>query len=221
MVLVLFNGRPLTINWAQDHIQAIVEAWFPGSEAGHSISDVLFGDYNPSGKLSVTFPRSVGQIPIFYNHLNTGRPATPENKMMKYVSRYLDIDNSPLYPFGYGLSYTSFSYSAIDLSAKEIKTDGSITATVEVSNTGKMDGEEVVQLYIEKASSPIARPMQLKGFKKVSIPAGKSEKVSFDIGTEELSLYDINMRKIVETGSYNIYIGTSSVDYQKENLTVK
>ncbi|HBM14754.1 MAG TPA: beta-glucosidase BglX [Lentisphaeria bacterium] len=221
VVVVLLNGRPLTINWAQDHVQAIVEAWFPGSEAGHSIADVLFGDYNPSGKLPVTFPRSVGQIPIFYSHLNTGRPATAETKMLKYVSRYLDIDNSPLYPFGYGLSYTTFSYSPIELSASEIQPNDSATATVEVANTGEINGEEVVQLYIEKADSPIARPMQLKGFRKVEISAGNSVDVVFHIGPEELALYDIDMKKTVEKGIYNIYIGTSSVTYQKESITVK
>lgn len=244
VVLVLFNGRPLTLLWEDRNIPAILEVWYPGSEAGNAIADVLFGKYNPSGKLPVTFPKSVGQIPIFYSCLNTGRPAGAEsstqqgiaryldpintmNAVMlggsaaKYVSRYLDTDNAPLYPFGYGLSYTKFLYSPIELSTKEISANGSLSAFVNVTNTGSVDGEEIVQLYIHKTVSPIARPALLKGFKKVEIPAGKTVKVPFEIGTEELALYDVNMNKIVETGTYDICIGTNSADYQKESLTVK
>ncbi len=245
VVLVLFNGRPLTLLWEDRNIPAILEVWYPGSEAGNAIADVLFGKYNPSGKLPVTFPKSVGQIPIFYSYLNTGRPAAVENStqvsvskllnpinMMnavmlggpsaKYVSRYLDIDNAPLYPFGYGLSYTKFSYSPIELSTKEIPAGGSVTASVDVTNIGKVDGEEVVQLYVNKPVSPIARPVELlKGFKKVAIEAGKTVKVTFNIGTEELSLYGIDMKEVVETGDYNIYIGSNSVDHQSASVTVK
>lgn len=245
VVLVLFNGRPLTLAWEDRNIPAILEVWYPGSEAGNAIADILFGKYNPSGKLPVTFPKSVGQIPIFYSYLNTGRPAGTESatqqsvsKYMdpintinavllggaasKYVSRYIDIDNAPLYPFGYGLSYTKFSYSPIELSAKEISINGNVTASIKITNAGSMDGEEVVQLYINKPVSPIARPVkQLKAFKKVFIEAGKTIKVSFDIGSEELSLYDMEMNKVVETGTYNILIGTNSVEYQSSSLIVK
>lgn len=221
VVLVMFNGRPLTIDWEQKYIQGILEVWFPGTEAGHSIADILFGDYNPSGKLPVTFPQSVGQIPIFYSSLNTGRPSTPATMIQKYVSRYLDIGNEPLYPFGFGLSYTNFSYSPVKLSSSEISAKDSLTASVDVTNAGKVDGEEVVQLYIHKSVSPISRPVLLKGFKKVSIEAGKTLTVSFDIGPVELSLYNIDMKEVVETGDYEISIGTSSADYKTSTLTVK
>jgi len=245
VVLVLFNGRPLTLVWEDRNIPAILEVWYPGSEAGNAIADVMFGKYNPSGKLPVTFPKSVGQIPIFYSYLNTGRPAGIENftqqsvsKYMnpintmnavalggptsKYVSRYLDIDNAPLYPFGYGLSYTKFSYSPVELSAKEIPANGSVTASVNVTNAGSIDGEEVVQLYINKPVSPIARPVkQLKAFKKVLIKSGETVNVTFTLGSKDLALLDKDMNWTVESGDYNLYIGTNSIEYQSGSLTVK
>lgn len=221
IVLVLMNGRPLDLSWENKHIPVILETWFPGTEGGNAIADILFGKHNPSAKLPITFPKSLGQVPIFYNHLICGRPATPETVNQKYVSKYLDIDNAPLYPFGYGLTYTTFAYSPISLSKKKINVGDSLTASVEVKNTGKVDGEEVVQLYIRDVIASVARPvMELKDFKKVSIKSGDSVKVSFTITSDSLKFYNKEMKEVVEPGTFEVFIGTNSRDYQKESFKV-
>lgn len=209
IVAVLMNGRPLTINWLDENIPSILETWFLGTQAGHAIADVLFGDYNPSGKLPVTFPKSVGQIPIFYNNKNTGRPMSDQ----KYTSKYLDISNEPLYPFGYGLSYTSFSYSNLKLGKPVYKMDENIDVTVTVTNSGKVAGEEVVQLYIRDLVGSVTRPVkELKGFKKIQLEAGKSQQVKFTLTKSDLAFYTRNMDFKAEPGDFKVFVGTNSRD---------
>ena len=219
VVLTLFTGRPLTLTWEQEHVPAILNVWFGGSEAAYAISDVLFGDVNPSGKLTMTFPKNVGQIPLFYNHKNTGRPLATGNWFEKFRSNYLDVDNEPLYPFGYGLSYTTFRYSDIALSAPAMGQDGSITAVVTVTNTGKRDGAEVVQLYICDLVGSITRPVkELKGFEKVFLKAGESKTVSFKITPELLRFYDYDLNHVAEPGEFKLFIGGSSQATKTANL---
>ncbi|MFT3934346.1 MAG: beta-glucosidase BglX [Chitinophagaceae bacterium] len=210
IVLVLINGRPLTLTWENDNVNAILEAWAPGTEAGNAIADVLFGNYNPSGKLTATFPRSVGQIPIYYNHKNTGRPYDG-NGAGKFKSYYMDISNDPLYPFGYGLSYTSFNYSDVKLSNTQLKGNEVLTATVTVSNTGKFAGEETVQLYITDPVASVTRAVKdLKGFKKIFLQPGEKKEVSFSITPEQLKFYNSNLKYDWEAGQFIIQIGTNS-----------
>lgn len=219
IVVVLMNGRPLTINWINDNVDGILETWFLGIQAGNAIADVLFGDYNPSGKLPVTFPRYVGQVPIYYNHKNTGRPFNPENN---YTSKYIDGENSPLYPFGYGLSYSTFVYKNLKLDKKIIKIGESIEISVDVLNTGKYDGEEVVQLYIRDLAASVTRPvLELKDFKKVFIKTGESQKINFTLSTDKLKFYDINMNYVAEPGKFRVLIGTNSVDLLESEFEVK
>lgn len=222
VVLVLFTGRPLVLNWEEEHVPAILNVWFGGSEAAPAIGDVLFGDVNPSGKLTATFPKSVGQIPLFYNHKNTGRPL-PEGKwFQKFRSNYLDVDNEPLYPFGYGLSYTSFSYSDINLDKSSMNINGEITATVTVSNTGKYDGAEVVQLYIRDLVGSVTRPVkELKGFEKIFLKAGESRQVSFKITSGMLKFYDYNVDFVCEPGDFEVMIGGNSRDVKKASFVLK
>ena len=222
VVLTLFTGRPLTLTWEQEHVPAILNVWFGGSEAAYAIGDVLFGDVNPSGKLTMTFPKNVGQIPLFYNHKNTGRPL-PEGKWFeKFRSNYLDVDNDPLYPFGYGLSYTNFQYSNITLSAPTMGQDGSVTAMVTVTNTGKYDGAEVVQLYIRDLVGSITRPVkELKGFDKIFLKAGESKTVSFKITPELLRFYDYELNFVAEPGDFDIMIGGSSQSVKTAHLSLK
>lgn len=222
VVLTLFTGRPLTLTWEQEHVPAILNVWFGGSEAAYAIGDVLFGDVNPSGKLTMTFPKNVGQIPLFYNHKNTGRPL-PEGKWFeKFRSNYLDVDNDPLYPFGYGLSYTNFQYSDITLSAPTMGQDGSVTAMVTVTNTGKYDGAEVVQLYIRDLVGSITRPVkELKGFDKIFLKAGESKTVSFKITPELLRFYDYELNFVAEPGDFDIMIGGSSQSVKTAHLSLK
>ena len=204
VVLTLFTGRPLTLTWEQEHVPAILNVWFGGSEAAYAIGDVLFGDVNPSGKLTMTFPKNVGQIPLFYNHKNTGRPLAAGNWFEKFRSNYLDVDNEPLYPFGYGLSYTTFQYSDIALSTPVMGQNGSTTAVVTVTNTGKRDGAEVVQLYIRDLVGSITRPVrELKGFEKVFLKAGESKTVSFKITPELLRFYDYDLNHVAEPGDFD------------------
>ncbi|MBY0480910.1 MAG: beta-glucosidase BglX [Chitinophagaceae bacterium] len=218
LVIVLINGRPLTLVWENEHATAILEAWAPGTEAGNAIADVLFGAYNPSGKITATFPRSVGQIPIYYNHKNTGRPFDGTG-IGKFKSNYLDESNDPLYPFGYGLSYTKFEYSDIKLSKKELKGNEKLTASVVLKNAGNYAGEEVVQLYISDPVASITRSVKdLKGFQKVSLQAGESKTVSFEIGTEQLSFFNSDLKKVWEPGEFIIQIGTSSAEVKSEKL---
>ncbi|WP_419701361.1 beta-glucosidase BglX [Mucilaginibacter sp. NFX135] len=211
LVIVLFNGRPLTLTWEDKHASAILDVWAPGTEAGNAVADVLFGDYNPAGKITATFPRSVGQIPIYYNHKNTGRPYT--GGPSKFKSNYLDISNDPLYPFGYGLSYTTFGYSDVKLSKTILKGNESLTATVTVTNTGKYAGEEVVQLYISDPVASISRSVkELKDFKKISLQPGEQKEVSFTVTPDELKFYNSQLKYDWEAGKFVIQIGTNSSD---------
>ncbi|SDG05914.1 beta-glucosidase BglX [Mucilaginibacter sp. P25] len=211
MVIVLFNGRPLTLTWEDKHANAILDVWAPGTEAGNAIADVLFGDYNPAGKLTATFPRSVGQIPIYYNHKNTGRPY--KGGPSKFRSNYLDISNDPLYPFGYGLSYTTFNYSAVSVSKTKLKGNETLKATVTVTNTGKYAGEEVVQLYISDPVASISRSVkELKGYQKISLQPGASKQVSFTITPEQLKFYNTQLKYDWEAGEFVVEIGTNSAD---------
>lgn len=222
VVLTLFTGRPLTLTWEQEHVPAILNVWFGGSEAAYAIGDVLFGNVNPSGKLTMTFPKNTGQIPLFYNHKNTGRPLAEGKWFEKFRSNYLDVDNDPLYPFGYGLSYTTFRYSDIALSAPAMTQNGSITAVVTLSNTGKHDGAEVVQLYIRDVVGSITRPVrELKGFQKIFLRAGESKTVSFKITPELLRFYDYDLNHVAEPGDFDLFIGGSSQATKTARLTLK
>lgn len=213
IVLVLMNGRPLAIEWAAANVDAILEAWFPGTMAGHAVADVLFGDYNPSGKLPVTFPRNVGQVPIHYDMKNTGRPYTRESQEQKYLSRYLATPNEPLYPFGYGLSYTEFAYSPVELDRTEIGPGEALTATVTVTNIGGYDGDEVVQLYVQDVVGSVTRPVkELKGFEKIRLARGESREVSFTLRDTDLAFWRHDMTWGAEPGEFRVYIGTSSED---------
>ncbi|PVD52674.1 beta-glucosidase BglX [Terrimonas sp.] len=216
VVLVLFAGRPMTLVWEQQNVPAILNVWFPGSEAGTAIADVLFGDVNPSGKLSATFPQNVGQIPLYYNHKNTGRPLPDGQWFQKFRSNYLDVSNDPLYPFGFGLSYTTFSYSDITLSSNTFKPNEKITATVTVTNSGNITGKEVVQLYIRDMAGSITRPVkELKGFQKIELKAGESKTVSFTISAEDLKFYNSDLKFVAEPGDFKLFIGTNSRDVKE------
>jgi beta-glucosidase len=211
IVIVLFNGRPLTLNWENENAAAILDVWAPGTEAGNAIAEVLFGNYNPAGKLTTTFPRSVGQIPIYYNHLNTGRPYS--DGPTKFKSNYLDVSNDPLYPFGYGLSYSKFTYSNIKLSKTNLKGNETLTATVTVTNTGSYAGEEVVQLYISDPVASVSRAVkELKNFKKVNLQIGEKRDVTFNITPQQLKFYNSQLKYDWEPGEFVIQIGTNSAE---------
>ncbi|WP_281631483.1 glycoside hydrolase family 3 N-terminal domain-containing protein [Flavobacterium luteolum] len=212
-VVVLVNaGRPLIFNWTADNAPAIVYTWWLGSEAGNAIADVLFGDYNPSGKLPMTFPREVGQVPIYYNHFSTGRPAKTEDSK-NYVSAYIDLKNSPKFPFGYGLSYTKFNYSDLKLSAAKIKSSETIKVSFQLSNVGKVAGEEVAQLYLKDKFGSVVRPvLELRDFQKVKLKAGESKTIEFTIDKEKLSFYNNKLEWAAEPGDFEVMIGTSSAD---------
>ena len=219
VVLVLFTGRPLALKWESDNVPAILNVWFGGSEAGTAIADVLFGDVNPSGKLSTTFPQNVGQVPIYYAHKNTGRPLDEGKWFEKFRSNYLDVSNDPVYPFGYGLSYTSFSYSDLKLSSTSQRGNQTLTASINVTNTGRVDGKEVVQLYIRDVVGSSTRPVkELKGFQKVSIKAGETKAVSFRITPEDLKFYNYDLKYDWEAGDFEIMIGTNSSDVKKASV---
>jgi len=208
-VVVLMNGRPLTINWIAENVPAILETWFAGLQAGHAIADVLFGDVNPGGKVPVTFPRTVGQVPIYYNHKNTGRPP---NENIKWTSKYLDVPWTPLYPFGYGLSYTQFQISNLRLSTQRIRPNERLTVSVEVENIGKRAGDEVVQLYIRDVAASVTRPVrELKGFQRITLQPGEKRRVEFTLAPEHLGFYNRDMRFVVEPGEFKIFVGNSSV----------
>ncbi|RYF87033.1 MAG: glycosyl hydrolase, partial [Chitinophagaceae bacterium] len=205
IVLVLMNGRPLAIPWADKNIPAIVEAWQLGTQTGAAVAQVLFGDYNPSGKLPMTFPRSVGQVPIYYNHMSTGRPG-PKTEV--FWSHFIDETNLPLYPFGYGLSYTSFAYSNLKIDSSDAF---NIKVSASVKNTGKVAGEEVVQLYLRDVVASVVRPVkELKGFKKIMLQPGQTEKVEFVLTEAELGFYNNDGEFVVEPGNFQVMIGTSS-----------
>lgn len=212
-VVVLVNaGRPLIFNWTADNVPAIVYTWWLGTEAGNAIANVLFGDYNPSGKLPMTFPREVGQVPIYYNHYSTGRPAKDEDSK-NYVSAYIDLKNSPKFPFGYGLSYTKFNYSDLKLSSAKMKNNETIKVSFQLSNAGKVAGEEVVQLYIKDKFGSVVRPvLELRDFQKVKLNAGESKTIEFTIDKEKLSFYNDKLEFIAEAGDFEVMIGASSAD---------
>ncbi len=218
LVLVLMNGRPLTIVEESQQADAVLETWFSGTEGGNAIADVLFGDYNPSGKLPVSFPRSVGQVPLFYNRLNTGRPVDPQGRGA-YQSHYFDIDDGPLYPFGHGPSYTRFSLSAPTLSAHQLQPGGSLHASVRVRNEGQRSGETVVQLYIRDRSASVSRPLkELKGFQKVALAPGETREISFAIDESMLALLDRDLRWTVEPGGFEVMIGLDSEHVQRTHF---
>lgn len=220
VVLVLFTGRPLTLSWEQQKLPVILNVWFGGSEAGAAIADVLFGDVNPSGKLTMSFPQNVGQIPLYYAHLNTGRPLPDGKWFQKFRSNYLDVSNDPLYPFGYGLSYTTFTYGDLTLNGKSRKGNQPLKATITLTNTGKYDGAEVVQLYIRDLVGSVSRPVkELKGFQKVWLKAGESKTVGFDITTEDLKFYNSQLKYDWEPGTFEIMIGANSRDVKKEQVS--
>lgn len=222
VVLVLFTGRPITLNWESEHVDAILNVWFAGTEAGHAITDVLYGKVNPSGKLPITFPRNVGQIPIYYSMKNTGRPHSGNPGFEKFRSNYLDVSNTPLYPFGYGLSYTSFKYTAPQVNKNNITATEKLTVTVDVSNTGSFDGEEIVQLYVRDLEGSVSRPLkELKDFKKVFIKKGETAKVSFTIDTSKLGYYYSDLKFKAEKGEYEILIGPNSSETQKVKIELK
>ena len=219
VVLLVFNGRPLDLTWESKHVPSILNVWFGGSETGHAIADVLFGDVNPSGKLSATFPQNVGQIPIFYNHKNTGRPLADGEWFKKFRSNYLDVSNEPLYPFGYGLSYTSFDISAPVLSSSTMKASGKIQVSVSVKNTGTKEGEEVVQLYIRDMVGSITRPVkELKAFQKISLNAGESKQINFTLTEKDLKFYNSNLDFVAEPGDFKIFIGNSSAHVKEADF---
>ena len=213
VVLVLFTGRPLTLTWENEHVPAILNVWFGGTETGKAVADVLFGDVNPSGKLPATFPKNVGQIPLYYNAKTTGRPLEQGKWFQKFRSNYLDVDNDPLYPFGYGLSYSAFQYNNLRLSTSKLQKQGKIKVTVDVKNTGKYDGEEVVQLYIRDMVGSVTRPVkELKGFQKIAFKAGQTKAVEFELTEEDLKFYNEKLEFVTEPGEFEVYVGTNSRD---------
>lgn len=219
IVLVLFTGRPLAIRWEQENLPTILNVWFGGTEAGNAIADVLFGDVTPSGKLTTTFPQNLGQVPIFYNHKNTGRPL-PEGKwFQKFTSNYLDVSNKPLYPFGYGLSYTSFAYGALQLSSTALHGDDTLTVTVEVVNTGNREGKEVVQLYVRDLVGSVTRPVkELKRFQKVALKVGETKTVTFEITPDDLKFYNYDLEYAWEPGEFEIMVGTNSGELTTQKI---
>jgi beta-glucosidase len=220
VVVVLFNGRPMTLPWEEQNANAILDVWFPGTEGGNAIADVLYGKYNPSGKITTSFPVNVGQIPIHYNHKRTGRPFDGNVNSAKFKSNYLDVSNDPLYPFGFGLSYTTFTYNDLKLSKTSLKGNETLTATVTLTNSGKYAGEEVVQLYISDPVASVTRSVKdLKGFQKVSLYAGESKEVSFKITTGSLKFYNTDLKYDWESGEFIVHIGTNSRDLSSGKVT--
>ena len=235
VILVVLAGRPLQLKWAAEHVPAILEAWSPGVEAGHALTDVLFGDVNPSGKLPSSFPRAVGQEPLYYAQLPTGRPAhgdlsrMPENPDERFMSRYVDEENSALFPFGWGLSYTRFSYSAPNISRAEVPvrevlasgTKPVTTVSMDVKNTGNVAGTEVVQLYIRNTAASVEQPVrELKGFARVNLAPGEVKHLEFPLGFDELSFYDAEVKRAVEPTTYKIWVGGSSLATQETSFSV-
>ena len=220
VVVVLFNGRPLILKWENDHVGAILDVWFPGTEAGNAIADVLFGEYNPSGKLSMTFPLNQGQIPIYYNAKNTGRPYTTGDANTKFKSDYLDMPNDPLYPFGYGLSYTKFNYSPLSLSTPTISPSMPVTVKLTVTNSGNFDGEETVQLYIRDMVATVTQPVkELKKFQKVYLKKGESKEISFSLTTEDLKYVNSDLKWVYDPGAFKVFAGGNSRDVVSADLT--
>lgn len=209
VVMVLLNGRPMSIPWPAERVPAILEAWHPGIQGGNAVADLLFGDFNPGGKLPVTFPRTVGQVPIYYNHKNTGRPPTSQ----LYTSKYIDLPSTPLFPFGHGLSYTQFDYSSLTISPEKIAPDGEVEISLEVKNVGDREGDEVVQLYLRDLVGSVTRPVkELKGFKRITLKPGEKANVKFVVGAERLAFVNREMERVVEPGAFEVMIGGSSED---------
>jgi len=218
VIVVLVNGRPLSVGWIVNNAPAILESWMGGSQSGNAIADILFGDVNPGGKLPVTVPRTVGQVPIYYNHMNTGRPPEAQNR---YTSKYYDLPWTPLFPFGYGLSYTTFKIGKPQLSAPSIPARGKLTVSVEVENTGRRAGDEVVQLYIRDVVATMTRPVkELKGFQRVSLQPGEKRRVEFVLGPEHLGFWNREMRYVVEPGEFQVMVGANSVDVLEAKFNV-
>ncbi|MEO6406157.1 MAG: glycoside hydrolase family 3 C-terminal domain-containing protein, partial [Ferruginibacter sp.] len=221
LLLVIMSGRPLILNDEMNQATAILQVWHAGTEAGNAIADVIFGNYNPSGKLTMSFPRNVGQIPVYYNHKNTGRPLDAE-PFQKFRSAYIDIVNSPLLPFGYGLSYTSFQYGEIKLNKTSMTTSEKIEATVTVKNTGNYDGEEVVQLYIRDMVASISMPVkELKAFQKIFLKKGESKDVKFSITKKDLEFYNADGKIMLEPGEFKIFVGTNSKDVKEARFDLR
>jgi beta-glucosidase len=217
-IVVLVNGRPLTVSWIVNNIPAILESWMGGSQSGNAIADILFGDVNPGGKLPATFPRTVGQVPIYYNHMNTGRPPEAENR---YTSKYFDVPWTPLFPFGYGLSYTKFKISNLQLSTPRIDVNGKLTVSVEVENVGGRVGDEVVQLYIRDPVATMTRPVkELKGFQRVTLQPGEKRRVEFVLSSEQLGFWNREMRYVVEPGEFRVMVGPNSADVIEAKFVV-
>lgn len=222
IVLVYFAGRSTVMTWEQENFPAILNVWFGGSGAADAICDVVFGDVSPSGKLTTTFPKNVGQIPLYYNHLNTGRPLEAGKWFSKFRSNYLDIDNDPLYPFGYGLSYTTFRYGDLQLSNNSMNEKGKITASVTVTNTGNYDADEIVQMYIRDMVGSVARPVkELKGFERIHLKKGESRTVSFDITAEQLKFYNSTLNWACEPGEFEVMVGGNSRDVQTKKFSLQ
>jgi beta-glucosidase len=218
IVAVLMNGRPLTIGWLAANAGAVLETWFAGTQGGNAIADVLFGDVNPGGKLPVTFPRTVGQVPLYYNHMQTGRPPVADQK---YTSKYLDVPWTPLYPFGFGLSYTKFNISNLELSATSIRPDGQLTVSVDVENTGQRAGDEVVQLYIRDVAASVTRPVkELKGFQRITLQPGQKQQLKFVLGAEQLGFYNRDLKFVVEPGEFRVMVGSNSQDVTEKSFVV-
>lgn len=219
VVLVLFAGRPMTLTWEDKHVPAILNVWFGGTETGKAVADVLFGDVNPSGKLPATFPQNVGQLPIYYSHKNTGRPLAKDAWFQKFRSNYLDVSNDPLYPFGYGLSYSKFTYSNLQLGNKQLNRNGQLKASITLKNDGNYDGQEVVQLYIQDVVGSITRPVkELKAFQKIFLKKGESKKVEFTITEEDLKFYNQSLQHVAEAGEFRLFIGGNSRDVQEASF---
>jgi len=218
VIIVLVNGRPLSVGWIVNNVPAILESWMGGTQSGNAIADILFGDVNPGGKLPVTVPRAVGQVPIYYNHMNTGRPPEAQNR---YTSKYYDLPWTPLFPFGYGLSYTTFKIGKLQLSAPRIPASGQLTVSVEVENTGRRAGDEVVQLYIRDLVASMTRPVkELKGFQRVTLQPGEKRRVEFVLGPEHLGFWNREMRYVVEPGEFRVMVGANSVDVLEAKFNV-
>ena len=219
IVGVLSNGRPLSISWMAENIPAILETWYLGVQAGPALADVLFGDYNPSGKLPVTFPRNVGQVPIYYNHKNTGRPPAESER---YTSKYIDVPWTPLYVFGHGLSYTTFQYSAPRLSRATLQPNQGLTVEVTVTNTGRRAGAEVVQLYLRDDVGSVTRPVkELRGFRKIELAPGEARTIQFQLTPNDLSMLNADMKRVVEPGTFTVWVGGSSATNNSAGFRVE
>ncbi len=222
VVMVLFTGRPLTISWEKNHVPAILNVWFAGTEAGNAVADVLFGKVNPSGKLTATFPQNVGQIPIYYNHKNTGRPLAEGAWFQKFRSNYLDVSNDPLFPFGFGLSYTTFVYKNLKLSDSTLMKDGKLIVSVELTNSGNYDGAEVVQLYLRDLVGTVTRPVkELKGFQKIFLKKGETRTVEFTLTEKDLRFYNGDLQLVSEPGDFKVFVGTNSANTVEAAFTLK